>query len=320
VGHDAVDLRLLQHHLGDEDPPGIPRVAPRQVAPVLLPPLQQAALEAGLDMLGRMKFAEYPTIGEIAVACALGYMDFRLTDPYLDSIGKYDDCYSERSLRLPDTFWCYDPHALELSRLPNPVDFPPALKSGAITFGCLNNFFKINEGILKLWAEVLRSTPHSRLLMLAPAGSARQWVAEELAHHGVAADRIDFVARQPHGKYLESFNRIDISLDTVPYNGHTTSLDSFWMGVPVVTRIGHTVVGRAGFSQLSNLGLTELAATSDEDFVRIAIELAGDVPRMAELRATLPERTLASPLCDATRFARNIESTYRQMWQQWCEE
>jgi protein O-GlcNAc transferase len=91
-----------------------------------------------------------------------------------------------------------------------------------------------------------------------------------------------------------------------------------WMGVPVITRIGKTVVGRAGFSQLCNLGLPELAAQDDGQFVAIATDWAGDLPRLAQLRRTLRARMSASPLADASRFARNIESAYRQMWRTWC--
>jgi predicted O-linked N-acetylglucosamine transferase (SPINDLY family) len=115
---------------------------------------------------------------------------------------------------------------------------------------------------------------------------------------------------------LELYHRIDVSLDTLPYNGHTTSLDSLWMGVPVVTRVGRTVVGRAGHSQLSNLGLPELVAWSDDQFVSIASELAGDRTRLAQLRATLRSRMERSPLMDAARFARNVETAFSLMWRQ----
>ena len=111
-----------------------------------------------------------------------------------------------------------------------------------------------------------------------------------------------------------------MGLDTFPYNGHTTSLDSMWMGVPVVTLIGKTAVGRAGFSQLSNIGLTELAAGDEKSFVRIASELASNLPRLATLRSQLRQRMQSSPLMDAPRFARDIEAAYRVMWRRWCQD
>jgi predicted O-linked N-acetylglucosamine transferase (SPINDLY family) len=162
--------------------------------------------------------------------------------------------------------------------------------------------------------------PGSRLLLLAPEGIHRQHVLKLLRQEGIAGERIEFVARQAQRMYLELYHRIDLSLDTLPYNGHTTSLDSLWMGVPVVTLVGETVVGRAGLCQLMNLGLPELIASTPEDYVRIASELAGDLPRLAVLRATLRPRMQASPLMDAPGFARDIEAAYRTMWRTWCEQ
>jgi protein O-GlcNAc transferase len=112
---------------------------------------------------------------------------------------------------------------------------------------------------------------------------------------------------------------IDIGLDTLPYNGHTTSLDSFWMRVPVVSRVGATVVGRAGWSQLSNLDMRELAAQSDERYVNTVVQLAENPRRVAELRAGLRERMKRSPLMNGGNFARNIEGAYRKMWGDYCD-
>jgi predicted O-linked N-acetylglucosamine transferase (SPINDLY family) len=107
-------------------------------------------------------------------------------------------------------------------------------------------------------------------------------------------------------------------LDTFPYNGHTTSLDSFWMGVPVITLVGQTVVGRAGLSQLTNLGLPEFIARTPEQYVQIAARLAGDLEQLAHLRATLRTRMSQSRLMDAKGYAGAVEAAYRDMWRQWC--
>jgi predicted O-linked N-acetylglucosamine transferase (SPINDLY family) len=253
-----------------------------------------------------------------AYPCTTGIsaIDYRLTDPHLDPPGAHDDWYSEKSLRLPDSFWCYDAFGMEsdpAAKLPDPLP-PPAKRNGFITFGCLNNFCKINAPILDLWARVMQEVNGSRLRLLAPRGQARDRTWKRFAANGISPDRIEFVDFQPRKSYLAEFTKIDLCLDTLPYNGHTTSLDSFWMGVPVVTRVGETVVGRAGVSQLANLGLPELAGADDESFVKIAVELANDLPRLAELHGGLRDRMLASPLCDASKFARGIEATYRQMW------
>jgi protein O-GlcNAc transferase len=245
----------------------------------------------------------------------LSTIDYRLTDPHLDPPGLFDPYYSEQSIRLPDTFWCYDP--LTTEPLISPL---PALAHGHITFGCLNNFCKLNTSTLQLWVRALSAVPSSQLILLAPEGSCREWVLQILAQENIPAGRINFVALCPRRQYLERYHQIDIALDTLPYNGHTTSLDSFWMGVPVVTLVGQTVVGRAGLSQLSNLGLPELIAHTPDQFVQIAANLSADLARLSHLRSTLRTRMEQLPLMDARRFAKGIESAYRTMWHRWCEE
>lgn len=240
-------------------------------------------------------------------------VEYRLTDPFLDLPGHSDQYYSEESVRLADTFWCYDPLTSEPA-----VNSLPALRKGNVTFGSLNNFCKVNEGVLKLWAQVLRAVDRSQLMLMAPDGSPRLWVREVLLQHGIESERIIFVSRRGRQQYLELYHHIDIGLDTVPYNGHTTSLDSLWMGVPVVTLVGNTVVGRAGLSQLSNLGLTEFIANSPEEFVRLAVGFAGNLERLSALRRCLRGRMQRSPLMDAPRFARNMEAAYRALWKRWC--
>jgi len=163
--------------------------------------------------------------------------------------------------------------------------------------------------VLALWDRVLQAVPGSRLRLMAHAGRHRQLILDAFTDPA----RIDFTPFLSRRDYLEQYRTIDLCLDTFPYNGHTTSLDAFWMGVPVVTRVGATVVGRAGWSQLRNLGLPELAAWDDDAFVGIAAELAGDLPRLAELRAGLRPRMEASPLMDAGRFARDLEAAYLRM-------
>ncbi|HUB27874.1 MAG TPA: tetratricopeptide repeat protein, partial [Tepidisphaeraceae bacterium] len=224
-------------------------------------------------------FAGYPG------GTGLTAIDWRLTDPYLDPPGQTDGDYVERSYRLRHSFWCYDPDVMAAGA---PLISPlPASRNGYVTFGCMNNFSKVNDATLERWSRVLQATPKSHLLLMAPEGSARQRTLETLSRHGISSERVEFTAFSPMADYFRTYGRIDIGLDTLPYNGHSTSLDSFWMGVPVVTQIGGTVVGRAGWSQVSNLSLTELAASDDEQFVNIAVELAADLPRLAELRMTL---------------------------------
>jgi predicted O-linked N-acetylglucosamine transferase (SPINDLY family) len=189
-----------------------------------------------------------------------------------------------------------------------------------VTFACLNNFCKVNESALRLWARILGKVKNSHLVISSPAGSHRQRTLETLEREGVAARRVEFVDFRPWREYLEWYHRLDIVLDTFPYNGGMTTCDALWMGVPVVSLAGSGPVSRAGLSLLSNLGLPELAARSDTDYVTIAESLAGDYPRLAELRATLRARMQSSPLMDAARFARDVEAAYREMWRRWCED
>jgi predicted O-linked N-acetylglucosamine transferase (SPINDLY family) len=273
-----------------------------------------------MHMIGRrlLAFARRPAPIQL---CWLAYpgttgletMDYRLSDPFLDPEDANGEVYSEQTVRLPDSFWCYDP----LTDVPE-VGALPAQSSGRITFGCLNHFRKINAGVLRLWAAVLAEVPSSRLLLMAPAGSARERVRSIFEAANVQPERVEFVERCGRLDYLRKYHEIDICLDTFPYNGHTTSLDALWMGVPTVTLAGDTVVGRAGVCQAMNVGLPELIATTPEQYVRVASSLAAERERLGELRRTLRERMQRSPLMDGPRFARNLEAIYRDVWRRFC--
>lgn len=246
----------------------------------------------------------------------LDAMDYRITDPFLDppdiDIAGH---YTEYSVRLPDSFWCYDP----LTRDPV-VGGLPARANGKITFGCLNNFGKTNPDVFALWARVLREVDDSRLLLLAHPGNARARVRDALRRGGVDPDRIEFVGFQERRDYLATYSRIDIGLDTFPVNGHTTSLDSFWMGVPVVSLVGHTALGRAGLCYAHHLGLADLVAKAPEDYVATAAALARDLSRLERLRTELRSRLEGSPLMNGALFARHFEAACRWMWRRWCSD
>jgi predicted O-linked N-acetylglucosamine transferase (SPINDLY family) len=254
----------------------------------------------------QVSFAAYP--GSTGVEA----IEYRISDRWLEDEGKMQEG-PEANVCLIDSFWCYEPCEIDL-----PVNDLPAGKNGYVTFGSLNNFSKINEPMLRLWARVLSEVKDSRLVMLTVEGSHRERTVAMLEREGVDPGRVEFFAPLPRTEYMELYHRLDVVLDTFPYNGHTTNLDALWMGVPVVSLIGGHPVSRAGLSQLSNLGLAELAARAEEDYVRIAVQLAGDLPRLAELRGTLRSRMAASVLMNGGRFARQIESAYRNIWRRWC--
>jgi predicted O-linked N-acetylglucosamine transferase (SPINDLY family) len=239
-------------------------------------------------------------------------IDYRLVDRHIEPAGceyKFD----EKPIFLPENFWVYDPLASEL--VVNPL---PAQSAGHLIFGCLNNFCKVTDRTIELWTGALKAVPNSRLILLAPLGSARQRVSEKFRAGGIDPSRIEFVDNRPRAEYLATYHRIDICLDTLPYNGHTTSLDSLWMGVPVLTLPGGTPPGRVGVMHLKNLGLTQFIAQNDTDFARIAAQYASDLNALSELRAGLRDRLSKSVLMDGPRFTQNVEKVYRDIWRTWC--
>jgi predicted O-linked N-acetylglucosamine transferase (SPINDLY family) len=240
-------------------------------------------------------------------------IDYRITDRYLDPPAAELACFAEQAAPLPDCWCCYHPLMDEIGVSPL-----PATAARHITFGCLNHFHKVSEETLALFGRVLGAVEKSRLLLLAPLGSLRRRVLDLFARYGVASDRIEFVEKVPRSEYLELYHRIDIALDTLPYNGITTTCDALWMGVPVVSLVGRTAAGRAGLGLLSTLQLRDFACGSPDEFVAVARRITDDLPKLDELRAGLRARLQASPLMDAPRFARNMEVAYRTMWRDWC--
>ena len=243
-------------------------------------------------------------------------MDYRLTDGYLEPEGSPWSESVEKMARLPDSWFCFDP----IETFPEPGELP-ALRAGCVTFGCLNNFSKVNDGVLQRWTEVLRAVEGSRLLLQCPAGGTQARVREFFAARAIAAERIELVARTAtRAEFLELFQRMDIALDPFPYNGGTTTCEALWMGVPVLTLPGERIVSRIGLSILMACGMPEFVAHTEADYVQLAADLAADLPRLAELRATLRGRMKASAFMDGPRFAKNVEHAYREMWRVWCAE
>jgi predicted O-linked N-acetylglucosamine transferase (SPINDLY family) len=247
-----------------------------------------------------------------AATTGLDCFDCRLTDPYFDPPGTDLSVYSEPSLHLPEAYWCYS--ALNEDLAVGPL---PAERAGFITFGNLNSFRKVHPAVLRLWARVMREIPESRLALLAEE-APRKGALATLADAGIASERVLFEGRVSRHKYLERHQTVDIVLDSYPFAGGTTSLDAVWMGVPIVTLRGDPTLQRAGVTILSNLGLPELVAASEDEFVEKAVSLARDRARLAKLRAELRARFEASPFADAKRFARNLEAAYRTVWRQYC--
>ena len=242
-------------------------------------------------------------------------MDYILADRHEIPEGA-DPMYCERVLRMPDGYVTYDPpdYAPSVSPL-------PAIRQGHVTFGSFNNPAKMNSLTIKSWARVLNRVPRSRLILKYTGlsdDSIRNRLASAFSNQGIELDRIEFQGWSSHACLLAEYNRIDLALDTIPFNGGLTTCEALWMGVPVVTCPGETFASRHSLSHLSNVGLTETIAGNIDDFVDLAASLAGDLPRLASLRAGLRQRVAASPLCDGKRFAANLMAILRGVWRDWC--
>jgi predicted O-linked N-acetylglucosamine transferase (SPINDLY family) len=238
-------------------------------------------------------------------------MDYYLTDALADPPGQTEAHYQEQLVRLPGCGFCYQP-----GPAPDVRPEPPASQSGRVTFGCLNSLAKVSDEVLALWARVLAAVRGSRLVLPTGAGRhAEERVCTTLARDGVAPERALLRERAASRfDYLERYHAIDLCLDPFPYNGVTTTCDALWMGVPVLTLAGRTCVSRQGVRFLRTVGLDELIADRPEEYVRLATDLAGDMPRLAALRRGLRERMRGSPLTDPTRFTRHLEAAYAGMW------
>jgi predicted O-linked N-acetylglucosamine transferase (SPINDLY family) len=241
-------------------------------------------------------------------------IDYRITDALGDPFGQSERYHVEKLLRLPDCMWCYAPH----QRMPD-VSALPAGTGGHITFGSFNNSMKLNPELIELWARVLGAAPSARLIIAGvPSGKMRERIHEEFAMKRVDPGRVELLGRLPMHGFWRLYHRVDVALDSFPCNGGTTTFDSLWMGVPVVSQCGDRFASRAGFSILSNAGLNDLVAFSDEEYVAIAASWARDLDRLRAVRAGMRDRLRASPLLDSARFTRNLEHLYRQAWHEWC--
>ncbi len=149
-------------------------------------------------------------------------------------------------------------------------------------------------------------------------GRHRQRVVEFFEAGGVDGKRIEFFRRLSPEKYFEVYQRVDLGLDPFPYPGHTTLLDGLWMGVPSVVTTGSTAVSRGAASILSTLGLADWVARDRDEYIAKAVAAAGDLQRLARLRATLREKLAGSELMDGAGFASRLEQRFRGLWKNWC--
>lgn len=224
----------------------------------------------------------------------------------------------EAVVRLPHGRFCYSPPPYTPE-----VSAPSARPNDGVNFGSFNNIGKIGPGVARLWARVLDAVPGSRLILKwkeFDQPKSRQLIADAFAAAGVGPDRLELRQGSAHREMFAEYADIDVALDPFPFGGGLTSSEALWMGVPVVTLPQDRVVSRQTLAFLRGIGLEELAAGSEDDYVRIAVALAADPARRAELRQTLRPRMAASPMNDPKVFARALDAAYRQMWRLWCED
>lgn len=255
-------------------------------------------------------------VGMQSHSTGLAEIDWFLTDRWQTPEG-FERFYSERLLRLDDGYVCYSPppYAPEVTEL-------PALQSGAITFGCLNNLAKITPAVIAAWCRILAKVNGSRLLLKThqfDEPMACEQVIAAFARHGIAADRLLLAGASPHRAFLSEYNRIDLQLDPFPYAGGLTTCEALWMGVPTITLPGETFASRHSLSHLSNVGLADWVAHDLADYERLAVAKGSDLAGLARLRRGLRARVAASALCDAPRFGRSLGAALRLAWREWCE-
>jgi protein O-GlcNAc transferase len=226
------------------------------------------------------------------------------------------DAFAERLLHLPASFLCLAPPAE--APAPGPL---PARARGRVRFACFNHPAKLGDAALACWSRILAARPDSELALQADA-----WRDDEIAGrlrarfacHGIDPARLLLQPPLPRAAYLASYHDIDIGLDPFPYPGGATTLDALWMGVPVLTQPGDSLLSRQGESILRHAGLDDWVARDDDDYVARALRFASDLDALEECRAGLRGRVRASGLCDAPRFAVDLEAALRSLWVRHC--
>ena len=246
-------------------------------------------------------------------------IDYRLADAISDPPGDSDRHHAERLYRLTDGFLCY----ASPDNAPDP-GYSPISDNGLVTFGCFNNYPKINDDLLRLWGQILNRVPGARLYLKNRSlgdSAVKEGLIKRFARIDGEPERLILAGQTPtFTEHLAQYRMVDIALDTFPYNGTTTTCEALWMGVPVVTLAGNRHASRVGASILSRVGLKHWIAVTPEQYVESAVKLATDQEGLESLRTTLRSRMADSPLCNGTAFARELETALRTMWRQWCEK
>jgi protein O-GlcNAc transferase len=265
----------------------------------------------------RMAPVQVKWVGMQNHSSGLAEMDWIITDRW-ETPPELARLYSERLMCLPDGYVCYSApsYAPDVAPL-------PALANGHVTFGCFNNLAKITPRVIATWSAILHRMPTARLVLKTHQFSHQPTAERALAMfaaRGIPAERIELRGPSAHRAFLGEYNDIDVVLDPFPYSGGLTTCEALWMGVPTVTVPGEIFASRHSMSHLSNAGLSEWVAGDLAGYLELAVAKASDIPALAALRSGLRARVKASPLCNASRFGRNLGAALRLAWQDWCSD
>jgi predicted O-linked N-acetylglucosamine transferase (SPINDLY family) len=220
--------------------------------------------------------------------------------------------FVEKAWRLPDSYLCFTPPVERLNVGPLPM-----CANGYVTFGCFGKLNKVTDRVIAVWARLLQSVPGSKLFLKAgelDTAHVRDALVRRFSARGIPAARLILEGRSPRYEYLAAYNRVDIALSPFPYPGGTTAAEGLWMGVPMVCRQGDRFLSHIAETMLQSAGLADWIAADDDAYIARAVEFASDPERLATLRAGLREQLVASPLCDAPRFAKHLEDALHGMW------
>ncbi len=278
-----------------------------------------------LDLSGHTAHNRLPIFGRRPApiqASWLGYfastgvtqMDYLIGDPYVSPAGE-ESHFTERIWRLPETYLCFTAPDVACDVAPL-----PALSTGSVTFGCLNNLSKMNDRVVALWSRVLHAVPGSRLLLKTRQlddANVRATTLRRFAAAGIEPDRLLLVGQTSRAGYFATYDRVDIALDPFPYPGITTTVEGYWMGVPAITRRGDRFISHAGESIAHNIGLSDWIAVDDDDYVAKAVAFSSNLNHLSALRVGMRRRALDAPLFDARRFSRHFEDALWGMWESW---
>ena len=238
----------------------------------------------------------------------LSNMDYIIVDPnlVLNNEKKY---YVEKVLYLPDIWNCHCGFDIERKENPSPL-----IKNKYVTFGSFNNPAKINENVIDCWSNILKRVKNSKLIIKCADKRRKLDRIQEVFKKNGVLDSVIFYQRIDNLEdHLNLYKKIDVALDTFPYNGVTTSFEAIWMGVPVLTMAGYNFNSRCGESINKNLNMEQLIAKDEEEYVAKAVSLTGDMEKFLNLRKSLFLNAIKSPLFDKKKFAGNFFSLIKEI-------